>query len=750
MLINKINNYIIYYEDSILKALEKISLNKSGIVFLINEHGVLQATLTDGDFRRWLLKNKDINLNQKSIDIANLNFQYARINDDRQLLQNRICQNKNIKYLPLVDDNFRLVAILSNSNIGEIVIEDKIISEKSSVFIIAEIGNNHNGDISLAKKLVDLAKECGADCVKFQMRDLASLYKNCGDANDPSEDLGSQYVLDLLKKFQLSDKELFEIFDYCKKKEIIPLCTPWDLQSLQKLESYGMSAYKVASADMTNHVLIEAIAKTNKPIIISTGMSKEEEIIDTVNLLKSLGANYILLHCNSAYPAPYKDINLNYMEKLKSIGNSIVGYSGHELDIFVAIAAVAKGAKVIEKHFTLDKTMEGNDHKISLLPQEFKKMVQAIRDVELALGVSKKEISQGELINRENLAKSLIINCDLKKGEMILDHMIEVKSPGKGLQPNKKRFLVNKIAKRDFKKGDFFYESDIVQNIVKIKNYNFQLPWGIPVRFHDYKKLINKTKLKVIEFHLSYKDIDINLEDYFSKDKKIDLKLVVHAPELFAGDHIINLCSNDISYVSKSIKNLNKVTSITRKLQSYFGQTNTPIVLNVGGFTQNRHIQKNERKILYKRLIKNLQYIDQTDVEIIPQTMPPFPWHFGGQSYHNIFVDPDEIVKFCEDQNMKICFDISHSQLACNYYQWDIKEFIKKVAPYIQHIHIADAKGLDGEGLQIGEGEIDFTQIGYLLKKHSPNASFITEIWQGHKNDGEGFWKALNKLDGKL
>lgn len=750
MIITKINDYIIYYEDSIFRALEKIAANKSRIAFLINEHGVLQGTLTDGDFRRWLIKNPDMNLEQKAIDVANTKFHYAHINDNRNEMYKKFDSRKNINYLPLVDKNFRLVAILANTSMGDIVIGNHSISDEHKAFIIAEIGNNHNGDIKLAKELVDLANEAGADCVKFQMRDLKTLYTNSGDANDPSEDLGSQYILDLLKKFQLQDNELFEVFDYCKAKNILPLCTPWDLESLQKLEKYGMLAYKVASADMTNYQLLEAIAKTGKTMIVSTGMSKEDEIIDAVEFLKSVGANYILLHCNSAYPAPYKDINLNYLPKLKKIGNCIVGYSGHEVGISVAIAAIVKGAKVIEKHFTIDKSMEGNDHKVSLLPGEFQVMVKGIREVEQALGSAKKEMSQGEIINRENLAKSLVINCDLKKGEIILANMIEVKSPGKGLQPDKKKLLLSKRVKRDMKKGDFFFESDISRDTIKAKAYKFSLPWGIPVRFHDYKKLSQKSNMKMLEFHLSYKDIEVNLDNFFDHSQKLDMGLVVHAPELFAGDHIINLCSDDHAYVTESIKNLNKVTGITRKIQTYFNQKNTPIVMNVGGFTHNRHIEKSDRGVLYKRFIKNMQYIDCTDVEIIPQTMPPFPWHFGGQSYHNIFVDPDEIAQFCEESGMHICLDVSHSQLACNYYQWNIIDFIQKVGKYSTHLHIADAKGMDGEGLQIDEGDMNFNDIGKALKQHCYDATFIPEIWQGHKNEGEGFWHALNKLDGKL
>lgn len=185
-------------------------------------------------------------------------------------------------------------------------------------------------------------------------------------------------------------------------------------------------------------------------------MATEQEISESVKLLKELGAMYILLHCNSTYPAPFKDVNLNYLDRLKEIGDCPIGYSGHERGINVAIAAVAKGAKVVEKHFTLDKTMEGNDHKVSLLPDEFRLMVEGIRQVEQSLGeVGERKISQGELMNRETLAKSLVINCDLKLGEIITESMLEVKSPGKGLQPNRKKNSSANQQKEIYKPGIF-------------------------------------------------------------------------------------------------------------------------------------------------------------------------------------------------------------------------------------------------------------------------------------------------------
>jgi sialic acid synthase SpsE/sugar phosphate isomerase/epimerase len=744
MIIEKqIQKYIIHKDEPIVTALKKISENKDRTIFAVNEYGVLQGVLTDGDFRRWVVNQKDIDLNQPLEAIMNTSYKTVKENDSHNDVEEMI---KLVDLVPVIDNRNRITGVAKRKT-REIQIGDFTINENSPAFIIAEIGNNHNGSIELAKNLVDEAVSAGADCAKFQLRDLDSLYKNKGNANDASEDLGSQYTLDLLSKFQLSTKEMVEVFDYCKEKGILPLCTPWDQASLEVLEDYGMVGYKLASADLTNHDLLRIMARTGKPLICSTGMSTEAEIKEAVEILNEEGALHVILHCNSTYPAPFKDVNLNYLDRLKELTGSFIGYSGHERGINVSIAAVAKGAKVIEKHFTLDREMEGNDHKVSLLPEEFRDMVEAIRQVELALGSgTERMMSQGELINRENLAKSLVINCDLEQGEVIQDYMIEIKSPGKGLQPNRKEELIGKVAKKNFKLGDFFYESDLAEEIVKARNYEFPLKWGVPVRYHDFKSILEKTNPDLLEFHLSYKDLDEKLEDYFSEE--YDMDFVVHMPELFAGDHLLDLCSFDEEYRQHSINEMQRVINITRDLKKYFKKSTTPmIVTNMGGFTKDQPLKPEEREVYYELIEKSLSQLDTEGVEIIPQTMPPFPWHFGGQRYQNLFMDPEDTLAFCQKNNLRVCFDISHSKLACNHFGWSFKEFVQSIGPITGHLHIVDAKGVDGEGLQIGEGDIDFVALAKDLKEYAPQALFIPEIWQGHKNDGEGFWIALERLE---
>lgn len=743
---NKISPFVVDEAESVLRALEKINNNKKRVIFVVDERGVLLGSFSDGDFRRWLTTNPSYDLQCAVGSLVNSTVISFSAHAPHKIIEAAF--KPGIDLIPLLDDSCRVVAVALQGGEG-FTVGKRLISDDSPAFIIAEIGNNHNGDLSLAKRLVDLAFEAGADCVKFQMRDVNSLYKS-GGAIDESADLGAQYTMDLLKKFQLSNAELIEVFDHCRSLGLTPLCTPWDLKSLSILEEYGMEAYKVASADFTNHQLLGAIASTGKPIFCSTGMSTEAEIRKSIQFLRDICANFVVLHCNSTYPTPFKDVNLAYLKRLQEISGGVIGYSGHERGGSVPVAAVALGAKVIEKHFTVDKSMEGNDHKVSLLPEEFRQMVRMIREVEESMGVaSERLISQGELINRETLAKSLVASRSIAKGELIQSEMVEIKSPGQGLQPMYIDELLGKYAKRNMLQGDFFYESDLQSEIIEAREYKFKRPFGIPVRYHDFGKLATKSNFNFVEFHLSYQDLELNPIDFFSRPQSIGF--AVHSPELFAGDHIMDLASEDEAYLERSVMELNRVCEITRKLKDFFPKTDRPvIVINAGGFSPSDFYPKQHRSKMYKRIAEALSRVNQSGVEIVIQTMPPFPWHFGGQSYHNLFVAPDEIHHFCQENGYRICYDISHSMMACNYYGWRLTEFTAEVGKFVAHIHVVDAKGVDGEGVQIGLGDVDFIELAKDLDKYAPNTQFIPEVWQGHKNQGEGFWSALNFLEGRF
>ena len=745
MIISKnISGYIFSQHMSIKAALAHLDSSALQILFLVDQKGLLSGVVTDGDIRRWLLEQAEGDLSQSISIVAPKEYVSALKGSRLSELKSVLSTDK--KQIPLIDDKGYLVGVLTEKSTS-INIGGKNIGENFPTYIIAEIGNNHQGSLDHAKKLIEMAASAGVDSVKFQMRSMIKLYGDEVQKDNNSWDLGAQYTSDLLSKYQLSDEDLFTAFDYCKSLNVEPICTPWDLESLEKLENYGLAAYKVASADFTNHELLKAVAETNLPMICSTGMCTEEEIVSGTELLKDHGAQCILLHCNSTYPTPYKDVNLNYLKKLKEYGFDI-GYSGHERGGFIPLAAVSLGACVIEKHITLDKSQEGNDHKVSLLQEELSQMVTQIRDLDVSMGNDQSRvISQGELMNREVLAKSLYAKSDIVSGEKITREMIGIKSPGQGLQPNNMELLIGQTSNRFINQGNFFYQSDLENVVVRKNKYIFNRSYGIPVRYHDFENLSSTVKLDFVEFHLSYQDLTLKPSDFIAEQHS--LSFTVHAPELFEGDHILDLCSLDDDYRQASIRNLNKVIDHCALISECFPNENLPpiLVLNAGGWNQNGFIEPERKDLLYGILQESLAKVDIDRVQLAIQTMPPFPWHFGGQSYHNLFVNPKEIREFCELTNQKICLDISHSMMACNYFGWNLDTFIEEIGDHVIYLHVVDALGSDGEGIQIGEGDVNFTKLAKVLNSSCSKAPFIPEVWQGHKDNGAGFWNALEFLE---
>ncbi|HKU65876.1 MAG TPA: N-acetylneuraminate synthase family protein [Rhizomicrobium sp.] len=629
-----------------------------------------------------------------------------------------------------------------------LTIGDRKVGPGQACFVIAEIGNNHNGDFDRAIALIDAAKAAGADCAKFQMRKLDEVYR-ASSLSGAEDDLSVEYTLDLLRRFELSTQDQKRLLDYCNQVDILYLCTPWDPSSVKVLDGFGVPAFKVASADLTNLPLQAAMVATKKPLIASTGMSTTAEIEAAISFLNGQDASFALLHCQSTYPAALHNINLRFMERLREM-HPLVGYSGHERGHAVTLAAVALGAIIIERHITLDRMMEGPDHAASLEPAEYAALMTSIREVELALGPidmpRQRILSQGELINRENLGKSVVAAHDLAEGAIIRTEDLLVRSPGQGLAPIHLPRLIGQKAKRRLKADDYFFLSDIENTGVTPREYKFNRPWGIPVRYHDVKAFLARCKPDLLEFHLSYSDMGRPPADYF--DASFDIDFAVHAPELFEGSRLMDLATDDEEYRRYSVRQTQRVIDITRSLKKYFPKTaRPPIVCNVGGFSMDAPFASEKKTHLYETFAKSLSELDVEGVEILPQTMAPFPWHFGGQRHQNIFIFPEETAAICRKMSLNMCVDISHTRLAANHFGFDFYEGIAVLGPYTRHYHLGDSRGVDGEGLQIGDGDTDFGKLGEIMARTAPSAWFIPEIWQGHKNLGEGFWIALERLE---
>jgi N,N'-diacetyllegionaminate synthase len=350
---------------------------------------------------------------------------------------------------------------------NKVKIGDRLVGDGEPCFIIAEAGVNHNGSLALAKKMIDIAAGAGADAVKFQtFRAEDVVTAGAAKAAYQKKSTGTaESQLAMIKKLELDKTDFEKLCAYARRKGIMFLSTPFDNGSVDLLEKLGVPAYKIASGEITNFPLLKYIARNNKPIIMSTGMSTTGEIRDALAVIKAGGTQgIILLHCISSYPARIEDTNLRVMETLRQTFKMPVGLSDHSPGITIPIAAAALGACVIEKHFTLDKTLPGPDHQASLEPDELKAMVLAVRDVEKAMGSGKKTLTTGEKGIKKVARRSIVAGQDIPAGTVITAAMLAIKRPGTGIEPRHLEALCGISAKYGFKKDDLITWSGIDLN----------------------------------------------------------------------------------------------------------------------------------------------------------------------------------------------------------------------------------------------------------------------------------------------
>ncbi len=317
--------------------------------------------------------------------------------------------------------------------------------DNKKTFIISEIGVNHNGDINLAKKMIKSASECGVDAVKFQTfksEDLVS--ENAKTAVYQEKNTNENSQLEMLKKLELSFEDFNELKSYASKCNVMFISSPFDIKSVDLLEKLDVPLYKLGSGELNNFELIDYVQKTNKTMILSTGMATLDEIKETYDFINDK-KNLVILHCITGYPISFEEANLNFIKTLQSNFNVPIGFSDHSPGIELPIAAVALGACVVEKHFTLDKNLEGPDHKASLNPDEFKAMVAAIRNVEVAMGDGVRKFSDNELEIKKVARKSIVLNQNLSKDTIIERKMLSVKRPGTGILP---KFIDDVVGKK--------------------------------------------------------------------------------------------------------------------------------------------------------------------------------------------------------------------------------------------------------------------------------------------------------------
>lgn len=346
-----------------------------------------------------------------------------------------------------------------------IKIGDKVIGKGKPCFIIAEAGVNHNGDLKIAKKLVDVAARAGADAVKFQTfkaEKLVTTYAK--QAKYQTSNIGyEESQFEMLKRLELKEKFHLLLKKYVEDKGLIFMSTPFDEEAIDFLDNMGIEIFKAGSGELNNFPYLVKMAKKNKPMIISTGMATLKEVDEAVNFIKrEENDKLVVLHCTSNYPCPYEEVNLRAMKTMEEKLGCLIGYSDHTMGITVAIMAIALGAVVIEKHFTLNRNLPGPDHKSSLEPDELKEMIRQIRIAEKALGNYNKKPTESEKKIMKLVRKSLVAKKNIEKGSIIDDEMIVIKRPGTGLSPNNLHKIKKKKAKRNISKDEIF-QLDMVE-----------------------------------------------------------------------------------------------------------------------------------------------------------------------------------------------------------------------------------------------------------------------------------------------
>ena len=441
----------------------------------------------------------------------------------------------------------------------DLQINTSSIGDGHPTYIIAEIGINHNGDEEIARLCIDAAVEAKVDAVKFQKRHLPSLYLEDVLEHPEKYEQNFQYMIPLLKRVELSSESCRRLKAYCDEQGIDFLCTPFDTISADFLEEIGVAAYKIASADLTNRQLLAHVAEFGKPMILSTGMSSWREVERAVRRMEELKANFALLHCRSVYPVWPRDINLQMINRLRQFGVP-VGYSGHEVGITVPLVAASMGANIVEKHLTLDRNQEGPDHKVSLEPYEFKRLVRDIRVADQAMGKEKRYLLRGEVLNRELFAKSLIATRDIVPGTVIMSDMVSVRGPGKGLAPDREEELIGAVAVRHIPAGGYYIEEDLKDEKETFSTNGFRNDWGLIARFTDYEEMLAYSP-KALEFHLAERDFDIA----FQPEKGIGSKLIVHVPE-YLGERLMDLCSADEAIREASVELVVKTIRLAQSI----------------------------------------------------------------------------------------------------------------------------------------------------------------------------------------
>ena len=605
------------------------------------------------------------------------------------------------------------------------------------VQIIAEIGINHKGNIKLVKKLIKASKESGADAVKFQYR------KNVENFFTNSLEMGSTLIKDELNNINLSDQEYVDAFNYARDLELsvgISFFRSADVRHLCKTFSFDF--LKIPSAECTNIELIELVQQKCKIVMLSLGgvSGRDIEFIaKNINFRK----NDVIFYCVSNYPVALDSIHFNYMKQIKDKFNCTVGYSSHDEYWEVCLPAISAGAELIERHICLYKNEQGLDISSSSNPAEFERLSTIVKKQiwNKKVDIQKKYPNQGEIQNIKDLGSGYYLLCNLKKGDIITKDKVEIKSPCRGIKAGVNN-IFGKHLSRSVSIGAPLVNDDFISENEKKK---LDLKWshssniGLPIRFNDMFEIMDNFDLPYYEFHLSYNDVFSisKLENgFWKKIKNSQAGFSIHLPDYISQTNLIDPLSPKSSEIYRKSHFLVKsCVDFSIKIESITNKS-CPIV---GSFSVVHDTNENT----YIKLSDYIKNNAKNYGGILPQFLPKRAWYFGGSVEVDLFCNVND-KKYYSYFPKGICLDTAHLVMACNSVGGDQNYWMKELLTVAGHIHLADAIGEDGEGVNFGDGELKFD----FLNNISKNIRLIIEQWEGHLDNFKGFKNALLYIEG--
>jgi N-acetylneuraminate synthase len=521
------------------------------------------------------------------------------------------------------------------------------------------------------------------------------------------------------------------------------VATPWDLPSLRLFQVLGVGQYKINSLNAFNVPLVSEVLAAGTRTYLSTGGLSEAEIETLCGRLRLGEYNLVLLHAVTAYPAPASVLNMRALDVLRRY-HSAVGYASNDLSDTAVLAAVALGATVVDKHVHLFDSVD-DVHKGSITAERFAQLIRDIRELETVLGRPSRQESRGEMVNQDLLAKGLVLAEDVPAGTTLSASNLTMRLPPRGMTARRWFDAVGSRAARDLKAGDYLFSTDLVTPVADDSLDGWATPGsrGVVVRLKDIDEMVAGREYDYVEVHYAAGDLEQPdvCPDY-------DLDLVVHMPE-YASGVLLDLVSFDEALRRFSIEVMNRVMAKTRAIRRHFlkCQGDVKFVLHPGALTYPGRLPDAERQ--YDLFRDSLSRLDTSGIEVLVENMTPYPWFLAGdwspkQGVSNSFLDPERIAAFLSEHGYRMCLDLCHAQLHCTRTGTSLLDYMRTVRPHVGHIHFSDATGVDGEGLQVGDGDVDWRHVCEVFADYEHG--WTPEIWNGHHDHGAMFWAAHRRL----